>query len=104
MKIDLSLLQQQKETLLNIISRLEGETDVCEDLTGLIHLIDAAQDEQEDKFPNGLSNWIETHHEIVKEVERMLNQSQDTWIKRLYDVQANGGTGGIWNRDRRRVV
>jgi hypothetical protein len=96
MKIDLALLQQQKLSLLHIIDTLGTKSQLKQDMEGILNLLDAAQDEQEDKFPNGLSNWIETHHEIVKEVERMLNQSQDTWSKRLYDAQANGGTGGIW--------
>lgn len=45
MKIDFKLLTQQKETLINIISRLQGEHEVCEDLDGILHLLDALEDE-----------------------------------------------------------
>lgn len=92
MNIDLTLLQQQKETLLNIISRLEGETDVCEDLTGLLNLIDAVQDEQEDKFPNGLTSWIETHHEIVSAIALTPEDAHN----KVSDVEATMGTGGLY--------
>lgn len=26
----------------------------------------------------------------------MLNEDEDTWGRKLYDAQANEGTGGIW--------
>lgn len=45
MKIDLKLLTTQKETLMNMISMMSGNNDVVEDLTGLLHLVDAIQDE-----------------------------------------------------------
>lgn len=49
------------------------------------------------KFPNGFSNWVETHHTIVRNIEHMLdNQDEDMWGKKLYEAQINGGTGGIW--------
>jgi len=96
MKIDLALLQQQKETLLNIISRLEGETDVCEDLTGLLHLIDAAQDEQEDKFPNGFDDWHETHFEIVASIQAHMNQDEDSVPNILGMTEMMQGLGGLY--------
>lgn len=95
MNIDLELLAKQKLTLLHKIEIETNET-VKADLEGILNLLDAVQDEQEYKFPNGLLNWIEAHHEIVKEVQRMLNQDEDTWSKRLRDTQLEGGTGGIW--------
>lgn len=52
--------------------------------------------DSQNKFPNGFSNWVETHHVIVQEVERMLNEDENTWGSILYDAQANGGTGGVW--------
>lgn len=49
------------------------------------------------KFPNGFKNWVETHHCIVQSVEHILyNQESDSWGKKLYDIQVNGGTGGVW--------
>lgn len=91
MNIDLELLAKQKLTLLHKIETETNET-VKEDLIGILHLLDWAQDVQEDKFPNGLSNWIETHHEIVSAIA--LNP-EDAHNK-VNDIEATKGTGGLY--------
>lgn len=119
MNIDYKLLQAQKLELVGLA--MENQTDKkevgeplltkeqAEALDGIISLLDAIGDEfvdgktpefkrvDDDKFPNGFSNWVETHHVIVRDVENMIdNQDEDTWGRKLYDAEANGGTGGIW--------
>ena len=101
MKIDLKLLTTQKETLMNMISMMSGNNDVVEDLTGLLHLVDAIQDECESdiiklestgKFPNGFSEWIETHHEVVAEIERAINIP----TSKVSFIAETKGTGGLY--------
>lgn len=101
MKIDLKLLTTQKETLQNMISMMSGNNDVVEDLTGLLHMVDAIQDEAEGdliklentgKFPNGVSEWIETHHEIVAAIERQVNIPSSK-CSLIVEMQ---GTGGLY--------
>ncbi len=50
MNIDLDLLKKQKRTLVDlrdIFSKKETWIDVFEDLSGIIHFLDAVQDEME---------------------------------------------------------
>lgn len=50
-----------------------------------------------DKFPNGFEAWVETHHVMVENIERMINNhAEDTWGERLYKAQTEGGMGGVW--------
>jgi hypothetical protein len=45
-------------------------------------------------LPNGFTNWIETHHQVVEAIT--LNLEKDRYegeVKRRYDAQ---GRGGIW--------
>jgi len=101
MKIDLKLLTAQKDTLLNVINTLQGNTEITNDLTGILHMIDAIQDEcQADllklentgKFPNGFSEWIETHHEVVAEIERAINIP----TSKVSFIAETKGTGGLY--------
>ena len=52
LNIDWDLLRKQKATLLEEIQLAEsGDTpDVADDLTGILHLIDAIQDEAAEEF------------------------------------------------------
>lgn len=93
MNIDLELLKKQKLSFLHIIDTLEPTSELKADMDGILNLLDAVQDEQEDKFPNGLSNWIETHHEIVKEVERIRNLDEDEQPLIILNLD---GIGGAW--------
>lgn len=92
MNIDLELLKKQKLSFLHIIDTLEPTSELKADMDGILNLLDAVQDEQEDKFPNGLSNWIETHHEIVSAIA--LNP-EDAHNK-VNDIEATKGTGGLY--------
>jgi len=118
MNIDYKLLQEQKLELVGLAMENQTGTmakdpnflteEQADAIDGVISLLDAIGDSfvdgntpefkrvDNDKFPNGLKNWIETHHVIVMEVERMLNKDEDMWYTKLYDAQVNGGTGGIW--------
>ncbi len=110
MNIDYKLLQAQKLELVGLAMENQTGTkelqsgfltkEQADALDGVISLLDAIEDKQNpitDKFPNGFSNWVETHHTIVRNIEHMLdNQDEDMWGQRLYEVQAKGGTGGVW--------
>ncbi len=109
MNIDYKLLQAQKLELVGLAMENQSGTkelqsgfltkEQADALDGVISLLDAIEDKQNpitDKFPNGFSNWVETHHTIVRNIEHMLNKDEDMWGQRLYEVQANGGTGGVW--------
>jgi hypothetical protein len=91
MKIDLNLLTQQKETLQNMISMMSGNDDVVEDLTGLLHLVDAVQDEHEDRYPNGLTCYLETHHEIVSEITQLEGNGHSDRVTERREEQGQGG-------------
>ena len=52
------------------------------------------------EFPNGFTNWIETHHEIVTYIQRKLSEMQrnrseykryDSTIEIVYDKYGRGG-------------
>jgi hypothetical protein len=48
----------------------------------------------EKTFPNGFTDWMETHHQVVEAIT--LNLSKERYegeVKRRYDAQ---GRGGIW--------
>ena len=99
MNLDLELLKKQKLILVELLMRYDktvAPTELApnehEAIEGIVNLLDAVQDEQEDKFPNGLSNWIETHHEIVSAIA--LNP-EDAHNK-VNDIEATKGTGGLY--------
>lgn len=119
MNIDYKLLQAQKLELVGLAMENQSGTkeqesgflskEQADAFDGIINLLDGIGDEfidgktpefkrvDDTKFPNGFSNWVETHHTIVRNIEHMLdNQDEDMWGQRLYEVQANGGTGGVW--------
>jgi hypothetical protein len=63
----------------------------------IAEIIDDLKNSEAPVFPNGFTNWVETHHNVVVEIERMIDTGNDTlWPKKLADVQANGGQGGVW--------
>lgn len=45
------------------------------------------------EFPNGFTNWIETHHEIVTYIQRKLNEykGDDSTIEIVYHKYGRGG-------------
>jgi hypothetical protein len=47
------------------------------------------------KFPNGLTNWIETHHEVVAYItsQQMTDNGKPTTIK---EIEQTRGTGGLY--------
>ena len=45
-----------------------------------------------DKFPNGLTSWIETHHEVVNAIAIQ----QQLEIGLSYQVACQRGTGGLY--------
>jgi len=45
------------------------------------------------KMPNGLTSWIETHHEIVKEISNRLVGLEDNLPTKVMSLR---GTGGIY--------
>jgi hypothetical protein len=96
MNIDLKLLKKQRNHLNNILAddqAIELLSKAQKNaLQGIQNLLDALSDEQEDKFPNGLTSWIETHHEIVAAIA--LNP-EDAHNK-VNDVEATMGTGGLY--------
>ena len=106
MNIDFKLLSIQKLELVNLSSQFNQPEAInktgflnkkqSDALDGVIGLIDAIQDQQEDKFPNGFKNWVETHHVIVENITLILNKSEDEWTQKVFDAQSNEGTGGIW--------
>jgi hypothetical protein len=96
MNIDLELLAKQKLTLLHKIEIETNET-VKEDLIGILHLLDGAQDEQEDKFPNGFDDWHETHFEIVGSMFTHMNQDEDAIPNILSLTETMQGLGGLYD-------
>jgi len=49
--------------------------------------------EKEEKiFPNGFTNWMETHYEIVMAIEQQLNRKEEVGM--AWDVQKEYGMGG----------
>ena len=118
MNIDLTLLLTQKTELVGLsMENQSGSMDIkknflspaqAEALDGIINLLDAIGDEfidgktpefkrvDENKFPNGFQNWVETHHLIVGEVETILNSEMEACPQKLHDIQMSQGTGGVW--------
>ena len=47
----------------------------------------------ENKMPNGLTSWIETHHEIVSEISIMLAAVENNLPTRVMETR---GTGGVY--------
>jgi hypothetical protein len=50
------------------------------------------------QFPNGFGDWAETHHEVVAEIEILLETNKDDLDaipQRLVDVNEKEGSGGL---------
>lgn len=51
----------------------------------------------EKKFPNGITSWIETHHEVVEFITLTLEKETDTDNMDMCNhVKLTQGTGGIY--------
>lgn len=50
----------------------------------------------EEKFPNGFTNWQETHFEVVSQLTDILNQDEDTWPDKLCLISSMQGRGGMY--------
>jgi len=103
MKVDLELLKEQKGQIIPMIPFFDktGDHPAVDALEGILNMMDAIQDELEGdviklenqgKFPNGFSNWVETHHVIVEEITRQV-EIPDSKCTLIMEMQ---GTGGIW--------
>ena len=44
------------------------------------------------EFPNGVDSWIETHHEIVSEINNAVDRTGTIANK----IQLSEGRGGLW--------
>ena len=102
MNIDFKLLKKQKQDLI-LISNQASKNELMngggkltkkqlDSIDGIIGLLDAIQDEQEDKFPNGLISWVETHHEIVSAIALTPEDAHN----KVNDIEATKGTGGLY--------
>jgi len=96
MNIDLELLKKQKLSFLHIIDTLESTSELKADMDGILNLLDAVQDEQEDKFPNGFDDWHETHFEIVASIQTHMNQDEDSVPNILGMTEMMQGLGGLY--------
>ncbi len=96
MNIDLKLLKKQRNHLNNILADDQAIEILSKAqknaLQGIQNLLDALSDEQEDKFPNGFTSWIETHHEVVSAIT--IQQQLEEGLS--YKVACKKGTGGLY--------
>ena len=46
------------------------------------------------KFPNGLSSYLETYYEVVAEITNSINLGSTS--KRVEETEATVGRGGLW--------
>jgi len=74
------------ETMEDAVTRAENTCDHSKEI--IVREIDSHY--ELNKFPNGFTDWIETHFEIVSEITSNIDTYEGK-VKEIYETQGRGG-------------
>ena len=98
MNIDLKLLDKQIQELALFTSNFQGEYRKTHPIIhNTLNFLISVRNNNEKEFPNGISDYLETHHEIVHEIALINNMEKFRSSEIVDKAQEKQGHGGLYD-------